>query len=184
MPAGGTPSGSSDVAWVLPDELRSTFSMRYGPVLAGPEAEDRIRSLGVFASCGDMVTRQAIDLGRLPLLGIVDYRTRRNEPVDPAAFEALAVRRTVRVRNPAGMLTERLRTAVRELIHAGGGLLVVEGEEDLGALALVEEMPAGATVIYGIPGAGVSFVTVDGATKQRVRELIGRLERRSVDLGA
>ncbi len=54
----------------------------------------------------------------------------------------------------------------------------------MAALALVEEMPVGATVIYGIPGAGVSFVTVDAATKQRVRELIGRLERRSVDLGA
>jgi uncharacterized protein (UPF0218 family) len=114
----------------------------------------------------------------------VDYRTRRSEPIDPAAFQVLAKRRSVRVRNPAGMLTERLRRAVREMIDAGGGLVVVDGEEDLGALALVEEMPAGATVIYGIPGAGVSFVTVDGTTKQRVRELIGRLERRSVDLGA
>jgi uncharacterized protein (UPF0218 family) len=184
MPPGGTPSVSSEIAWVLPDDLRSTFSMRYGPVLSGPEAEDRIRSLGVFASCGDMVTRQALDLGRLPVLGIVDYRTRRSEPVDPAGFEPLARRRLVRVRNPAGMLTERLRVAVREMLTAGGGLLVVDGEEDLGALALVEEMPAGATVIYGIPGAGVSFVTVDGTTKERVRELIGRLERRSVDLGA
>jgi GTP-dependent dephospho-CoA kinase len=184
MPAAGTPSVSSDVAWVLSDELRATFSMRYGPVLAGPEAEDRIRSLGDFASCGDMVTRQAIELGRPPIVGIVDYKTQRHEPVDPAAFEVLARRRLIRVRNPAGMLTERLRTAVREVLAAGGGLVVVDGEEDLGALALVEEMPAGATVIYGIPGAGVSFVTVDGATKQRVRELIGRLERRSVDLGA
>lgn len=184
MPAGGTPSVSSDVAWVLPEALRATFSMRYGPVLSGPEADDRVRSLGVFASCGDMVTRQAIGLGRLPLLGIVDYKTQRNDPVDPAAFQPLATRRVVRVRNPPGMLTERLRTAVREMIAAGGGLVVVDGEEDLGALALVEEMPAGATVIYGIPGAGVSFVTVDTATKQRVRELIGRLERRSVDLGA
>ncbi len=175
---------SSETAWVLPEALRSTFSMRYGPVLAGPEADDRVRSLGVFATCGDMVTRQAIDLGRVPLVGIVDYKTRRSEPVDPEAFRPLAARRLVRVRNPAGMLTQGLRTAVHEIISAGGGLVVVDGEEDLGALSLVEEMPTGATVIYGIPGAGVSFVTVDGTTKQRVRELIGRLERRSVDLGA
>ncbi len=184
MPAGGTPSVSSDVAWVLPEALRSTFSMRYGPVLSGAQAEDRVRSLGLFASCGDMVTRQALELGRIPLVGVVDYKTRRNEPVDPAAFEALAKRRLVRVRNPPGMLTQELRTAVRDMVGGGGGLVVVDGEEDMAALALVEEMPVGATVIYGIPGAGVSFVTVDAATKQRVRELIGRLERRSVDLGA
>ena len=184
MPAGGTPSASSEIAWVLPDDLRATFSMRYGPVLAGSEADDRIRSLGVFASCGDLVTRQSIELGRVPMVGVVDYKTRRNEPVDPAVFRPLAHQRLVKVRNPAGMLTERLRVAVREIIEAGGGLVEVDGEEDLGALSLVEEMPAGATVIYGIPGAGVSFVTVDAAAKERVGELIGRLERRSVDLGA
>ncbi|MCI4329206.1 MAG: GTP-dependent dephospho-CoA kinase family protein, partial [Thermoplasmata archaeon] len=112
------------------------------------------------------------------------YKTRRSEPVDPESFRALGDRRTLRVRNPAGMLTEQLREAVRTLVREGGGLLVVDGEEDLGALALVESMPAGATVIYGIPGAGASLVTVDAVTQERVRQLIAQMELRSVDLGA
>lgn len=184
MRAGGTPSASSEIAWVVPESLRATLALRYGPVLAGAEAESRLRSLDVFASCGDRVTADAIRLGRLPLVGIVDGKTQRDEPINLEVFRPLAARRERHVRNPAGMLTQRLRWLVRELVGSGGGLLVVDGEEDLAALSLVEEMPAGATVIYGIPGAGVSFVTVDASTKERVGELIGRLERRSVDLGA
>ena len=185
MRADGTPSGSSEpTAWVIPDSRRALFAQRYGPVYAGEEAERRIRELAVFASCGDIVTATAIRLGRLPLVGIVDFKTQRNEPVDPAGFAALAARRRRSVRNPAGMLTAALRSAVRTLISEGGGLLEVDGEEDLGSLALVESMPAGATVIYGIPGAGVSFVTVDAATRDHVQELIALMEPRSVDLGA
>jgi GTP-dependent dephospho-CoA kinase len=184
MPPAGTPSASSkDRAWVVPEALRATFAERYGPVYKGVEAEQRLKALGVFGSCGDLVTAQAIALGHLPLVGIVDYKTRRNEPVPRNAFVALAARRRVAVKNPSGMLTERLRRAVKEMIHAGGGLIEVDGEEDLGALALVESLPLGATVIYGIPGAGVSFVTVDAVAQDNVRRLIGTMELRRLDLG-
>ncbi len=184
MPAAATRSGSSEErVWVVPAALRPTFAERYGPVHAGEEADRRIQSLGVFGACGDRVTALAIALGRPPLIGIVDLKTRRNEPIDVAAFRPLAARRHVKVRNPAGMLTERLRRAVREMIDQGGGLVEVDGEEDLGALALVESLPLGATVIYGIPGEGVSFVAVDAVSKDHVRQLIGQMELRRLDLG-
>ena len=176
-------ASSDDDVWVVPDSLRPDLARRYGEVLAGDAADRRLRSLAVFGACGDRVTARSIELDHLPLIGIVDFRTQRSEPIDPAQFEPLARRRRLRVRNPAGMLTERLRRAVRELVAGGGGLIEVDGEEDLGSLALVESLPAGATVIYGIPGAGVSFVRVDADAKERVRRLIERMERRKVDLG-
>ena len=179
-----TPSGSSDEpVWVVPPSLRPALAERYGPVLRGREAEERIRGLGLFGACGDRVTATALALGHPPLVGIVDLKTQRNEPIDPASFAALAARRRVRVVNPAGMLTDRLRRAVRELVGSGGGLIEVVGEEDLGSLALVESLPAGATVIYGIPGAGVSFVTVDAAAKDHVQALIAKMELRRISLG-
>ena len=184
MPPVGTRSGSSDEpVWLVPPALRPRLGEVYGPIRTGTEAESAIRGLGLFASCGDRVTETAIRSGHLPLLGIVDYTTLRHDPIDRAAFRPLAERRTVRVRNPAGMLTGRLRDTVREMIAAGGGLIEVDGEEDLGSLALVESLPAGATVIYGIPGAGVSFVTVDAEAKLRVRELIEAMEFTRLDLG-
>jgi len=184
MPRAGTRSASSESrVWVVPDSLRATLAERYGPVYAGVEADRRIAALGVFGSCGDRVTARALELDHPPLVGIVDYKTQRKERISPEAFRSLATRRTVRVRNPAGTLTEALRTAVKELVRDGGGLLVVDGEEDLGSLALVESLPAGATVIYGIPGAGVSFVRVDAVSKEHVRHLIAQMELRRVARG-
>ena len=184
MPRAGTRSASSEErAWAVPESLRATLAERYGPVFTGAEADRRLLTLRTFATCGDRVTARALELDHPPLVGIVDYKTRRNEPVDPTAFRPLAERRLVRVRNPPGLLTERLRVAVRDLVASGGGLIEVDGEEDLGSLALVESLPAGATVIYGIPGAGVSFVRVDAMAKEHVRQLIARMELRRIDHG-
>lgn len=184
MPRAGTRSASSDGrVWAVPEALRPTLAERYGPVYAGVEADRRIVALGVFGSCGDMVTARALALGHPPLIGIVDYKTRRGEPVGRETFGPLAQRRCERVRNPAGLLTEALRQAVRRTIESGGGLVEVEGEEDLGSLALVESLPPGATVIYGIPGEGVSFVRVDAVSKAHVRDLIAQMELRRVPLG-
>jgi hypothetical protein len=184
MPRAGTRSASSDErVWAVPESLRPTLAERYGPVYSGEEADRRIRALGTFASCGDRVTARALELGHPPLIGIVDYKTQRHEPVAPGSFRSLAARRLLRVKNPAGLLTERLRTAVKTLVRDGGGLIEVEGEEDLGSLALIESLPAGATVIYGIPGEGVSFVRVDAVSKEHVRNLIGLMELRRIDLG-
>jgi GTP-dependent dephospho-CoA kinase len=184
MPRAGTRSASSDErVWAVPESLRATLAERYGPVYSGEQADRRIRALGVFASCGDRVTARAIELDHPPLVGIVDYKTQRHEPVARDLFRSLAARRVVRVKNPAGVLTGRLRSAVKALVRDGGGLLEVDGEEDLGALALIESLPAGATVIYGIPGEGVSFVRVDAVAKEHVRHLIGLMELRRIDLG-
>ena len=184
MPRAGTRSASSNErAWAIPESLRPTLGQKYGPVYSGEEADRRIRALGIFATCGDRVTARAIELDHLPLVGIVDFKTRRSEAIDPAVFRPLARKRRLRVKNPAGLLTERLRQAVRTLVAGGGGLLEVDGEEDLGSLALIEALPAGATVIYGIPGEGVSFVRVDALTKEHVRHVIGQMELRRVDLG-
>ncbi len=184
MPPAGTRSASSDGrAWAVPDSLRPTLAERYGPVFAGAEADRRLTALGTFGACGDRVTARAIELDHLPLLGIVDFKTQRNEPIDPQVFRPLAARGRRRVRNPPGLLTEALRVAVREMVANGGGLLEVDGEEDLGSLALVESLPAGATVIYGIPGEGVSFVRVDAVAKEHVRHLIAQMEVRRIPDG-
>jgi GTP-dependent dephospho-CoA kinase len=172
MPADDTPSGSSEPGlWILPDSLRPAFQRPYGPVYQGGEFTERLRTLSVFATCGDRVTADALALGVYPIVGIVDYKTQRRDPVDPSAFAGLALRRRVAVKNPPGTISSGLRWAVRDLLHAGGGLVEVEGEEDLGVMVLVEFLPLGATVLYGVPGVGVCFLSVDLAAKSRVQEL-------------
>ena len=184
MPRADTRSASSEpTAWAVPASLRASLAQKYGPVFSGVAADQHLLALGRFATCGDRVTERALQLGHPPLIGIVDFKTQRDEAIDPDAFRSLAAVRSVRVRNPPGLLTEALRRAVRELLAAGGGLIEVDGEEDLGSLALVESLPAGATVIYGIPGEGVSFVRVDAVAKEHVRQLIAQMEPRRLSRG-
>ncbi len=184
MPRDATRSASSEPnAWVVPAALRGELAARYGPVRTGPDADRALTELADFATCGDRVTRDAIRLGHLPRLGIVDFVTQRREPIDAEGFAPLAARGGVRIPNPAGTLTDALVRAIRERWAGGGGLIVVEGEEDLASLALVRELPLGATVIYGIPGEGASFVRVDGRAKAHVQQLLDRMERRRIDLG-
>jgi len=184
MPRAGTRSASSrPTRRSVPRALRATLAERYGPVYSGREADRHLLALKLFATCGDRVTQRAVELEHLPLVGIVDYKTRRNEPIPRGTFRALADRRTIRVKNPPGVLTESLRRAVRKLIASGGGLIEVDGEEDLGALALVESLPAGATVIYGIPGEGASFVRVDAVAQDNVRHLLAQMKPRKIHRG-
>lgn len=184
MPPGSTPSASSEeTAWAVPESLRPDLSRGYAPVYSGAEADRQVLALGDFSTCGDVVTANALRVGKVPFIGIIDHVTRRDRPVDAALLAPLAARGRRCVRNPAGLLTQRLRDTVREMVHSGGGLLEVEGEEDLASLALVESLPSGATVIYGIPGEGASFVRVDASSKENVRKLIDRMELRKVRLG-
>jgi uncharacterized protein (UPF0218 family) len=184
MTRAGTRSASSNGrVWIVPDALRPTLAEKYGPVYAGEEADRRIAALRVFGACGDRVVGRALELGHPPLVGIVDYKTRRGEPIPRDSYRALGAVRTLRVVNPAGRLTEALRSAVRDLVARGGGLLEVDGEEDLGALALVESLPVGATVIYGIPAEGVSFVLVDDVAKAHVHNLVAQMELRRTGNG-
>ena len=103
MPRAGTRSASSEQrAWAVPESLRATLAERYGPVYAGADADRRLLALGTFGACGDRVTARAIELAHPPFVGIVDYKTRRNEAVDPAAFRSLARSSTCPRQEPAG----------------------------------------------------------------------------------
>ncbi|MEM0128965.1 MAG: DUF359 domain-containing protein [Thermoplasmata archaeon] len=185
MPRDATRSASSDPtnAWVVPDRLRPALAERYGPVYSGAEAEAAFRSVGRFATCGDRVTADALRFGRVPQIAVVDFATRRRRRPFEDRFGPLARRRRFSVRNPPGTLTDALVAAIRPLWRGEGGWIVVEGEEDLGSLALVWTAPLGATVIYGIPGEGASFVRVDRRAKTSVAALLDRMERRQIDRG-
>jgi uncharacterized protein (UPF0218 family) len=126
MPRAGTRSASSDeTAWAVPQSLRASLAKKYGPVYSGAPADRRIRKLEQFGACGDRVTERSLQLDCPPLIGIVDYKTQRNESIPRDTFHRLAAVRVVQVRNPPGLLTESLRKAVRDLVHSGGGLIEV-----------------------------------------------------------
>ena len=166
----------SDAVLELPTALRSELKDPLGPVYADAEALLADATPPVVA-VGDVVTYHLIGAGHTPAVAFVDERTKR-EAVDPEIRDGIAgFDREVRVDNPPATVTRSLLSALREGLGAGGTTLVrVDGEEDLAALPAVLAVPEGASVVYGQPDEGMVLVTADGATRERVRSLVERMD--------
>lgn len=154
-----------------------------GPVLETDAARSRLSKGGLFVACGDVVSVNAVKWGLPPFAAVVDGHTLRERTTELTDLGALASRRELWARNPPGQVTAELQSAVHDLVSGGGGLLVVDGEEDLAVLPLVLELPTGSTVIYGQPGAGVCFLAVDDTAKERVRTILEGMEARPASHG-
>ncbi len=154
-----------------------------GPVLGTEEAKARLAHEGLFVACGDVVSVNAVRWGLPPFAAIVDGHTLRERTTEVAELGPLATRRELWAHNPPGQVTAELTRAIHDLVAGGGGLLLVEGEEDLAVLPLVLELPIGSTVIYGQPGAGVCFLAVDNAVKEHVRTILEGMEARPTSHG-
>jgi hypothetical protein len=105
-------------------------------------------------------------MGLKPDVVVIDFKIVRKPAADRfkqtvEAFEAT----TIKVKNPAGVITQELR----EALEAGNPPLkiIVDGEEDLATIPAVLSAPLGSVVAYGQPGEGLVLIEV---TEQKRRE--------------
>ena len=158
--------------------LRTELKDPFGPVSTDTAAV--LDGAGEpLVTVGDIVTYHALEAGHTPDLAFVDERTERaavddriSEGIEDDRFD-----RVLSIENPPGTLTAALLSALTDGLATDERTLVrVDGEEDLAALPAIAAAPAGASVLYGQPGEGVVHVTVDSDTRERVVELLGRMD--------
>jgi uncharacterized protein (UPF0218 family) len=166
----------SDAVLELPSDLRHELKDPLGRIYTDTAALLADAGDPIIA-VGDMVTYHLIEAGRTPDLALVDERTKRSA-VDADVSAAIGgFDRTRSVDNPAATLTAALLDALRDGIDADGTtLLDVEGEEDLATLPVVLAAPAGASVVYGQPDEGMVLVDCDATARDRVRDLLERMD--------
>lgn len=195
MPAAPTGDVRPRQAYLLPDALRRELAAPFGPVLDTEALRGALAESDALVAVGDVVSLTLKQLGLTPRLFVCDYQTQRGRTAGPpahasaassAAFDAARFeaelgawgRIAFRVRNPAGQVTREAWDAIRLGLEADPAdcpvRIVVEGEEDLLGLPCFLEAPAGAKVLYGMPGQGVVVVPVDARLQERVRALLGR----------
>jgi uncharacterized protein (UPF0218 family) len=162
----------------LGESLRPELKEPFGPVETDTAAV--LAAAGrPLVTVGDIVTDHVLEAGGTPDVAFVDERTQRaavdeeiREAIDGDRFE-----RELTVENPPATLTAALMTALREALDTGESTLVrVDGEEDLAALPAIAAVPDGASVLYGQPEEGVVHVHVDGETRERVLDLLSRMD--------
>lgn len=150
------------------------------PLLASPPPGARLLAepwrlrYSCMASVGDVVTEDLVAHGVRPLVAVIDCATMRRS-LGGCRVEGLGP--VLRARNPAGTVTREAVEALADALGRGGGVVVVEGEEDLLALPLIMLLPLGCAVVYGLPGVAAAAVPVTPRLKAYVQLVLERMER-------
>ncbi|HWQ16378.1 MAG TPA: DUF359 domain-containing protein [Sulfolobales archaeon] len=160
-----------DKIYQVPERLRGTLSRGYGIVIEGSDrVEVARRILGLVVgkrvwSVGDIVTRSLIDVGFLPDVAVIDRATLREQYIESGEIEDLyRARGTVlEITNPRGHISSEAIYIVKDIAGRFGGkfLLVVRGEEDMLSLIIAGVAGYGDSLLYGVPGRGVSVIIID-----------------------
>ena len=166
----------------LPEELRTRLAAPLGTVYSaedakGPDFGRLVRSAPMTITVGDRVTDTLGAMGRTPDVQVVDGVERRVARAVPSVPYA----RLIRVRNPAGTLTEGAIAGMRKAFLGKKPVRVqVEGEEDLMAMLAIAMAPVSAIVFYGQPGVGVVAVRADAIAKSRNRVILAQMGIRGI----
>lgn len=161
----------------LPAAMRAEMREPLGRLVDAHTFRQEASSTERLVTVGDYCTSAALDADARPKVAVVDLQVERQEA--PGIMERPYAREAARisVENPAGHLAPDVWEALQRAYAADGPVLLhVEGEEDLLALPAIALAPDGYTVAYGLPGEGVVVVAVDEAARDRVEEVLSRME--------
>jgi len=158
---------------VLPETSRKEFKEPIGEELY----EDGLGSFGtenVLITVGDVVSLTFRKNGIRPFLSIYDGMTERRGMTEFAIL--VENEEKDEVSNPAGMITRELVESIRRRIEGSGGLIKVDGEEDLALLPAILLAPIGSDIVYGWPGKCMMRITTDEGIKARIEQLMFKME--------
>jgi len=158
---------------VLPVKDRQLFKEPIGTELYDSDLET-FHAQTLLITVGDVVSLTFRNHGITPFLSVYDGMTERREMTEFARLVEDEERKEVI--NPAGKITRELAETIRGSIEGSGGLIRVDGEEDLALLPVIHYAPIGADVVYGWPGRCMMRITTDEGIKTKIEQLLFRME--------
>lgn len=153
---------------VIPPEIRAKLKKPLGRLATGYGSLARLARTHRIISVGDVCTLGLLNAGIRPHLAIFDHLFMRHG-IDRGMLEALAqnFKNPARYKNPPGTLSEGIIADAGMLIEKGGAVLI-DGEEDLTALAFIMAAKEGDIIVYGQPNEGLVVVRPKKALKKKI----------------
>ena len=149
----------------LPEEHRKLFKEPFGTLFKNIEELLPLLAGKKVYAVGDVVTHNLRKSGVVPAVAVVDGFTMRS----PCKRLPDISGNCIRVRNPAGTITDELLHALDTAVANAPSTILVEGEEDLAAIPMVIAAPTGSVVLYGQPSEGVVLRTVTPEAQDTAR---------------
>ncbi len=152
----------------LPSECRGLLKEPFGSL--HPDFSEIIPYLNhrVFCTVGDVVTQNAFLHGLTPDISVIDGFTKRLDAISLPNFSGTILK----VKNPAGCISEELTAALSRAYSLRPALVLVDGEEDLGVLPLIEILENSAVILYGQPDEGVVFCEITQNLREKAAEIL------------
>ena len=158
---------------VLPQKDRQVFKEQLGTELYDGDLEE-YQAQTTLITVGDVVSLTFRKHGIKPFLSIYDGMTERREMTEFAILVEDEEKKEVV--NPAGMITKELVESIRSSIEGSGGLIKVDGEEDLALMPVILLAPLGTDIIYGWPGKCMMRITTDESIKSKIEQMLFKME--------
>ena len=149
----------------LPEEHRKLFKEPFGTLFRNIEEILPLLAEKKVYAVGDVVTHNLRKNGIVPAVAVVDGFTMRS----PCKRLPDTSGNCIRVKNPAGTLTDELLRALDTAVANSPSTVFVDGEEDLAAIPMVIAAPLGSVVLYGQPHEGVVLRTVTPEAQETAR---------------
>jgi GTP-dependent dephospho-CoA kinase len=155
---------------IIPPSVKEQLRKPLGALHTDFREIKRLSRTHKIISVGDVCTLALLAMGIPPHLAVFDHLYMRRT-LDPGMVRILDLQfpRQKRYKNPAGTLSERLLRDAPMLIEEGGGVLI-EGEEDLTAMAFIRSAGKDCIVVYGQPKAGMVIVRPDERIKKKIEK--------------
>jgi len=171
----------SAVKYRLPLALRDALKEPIGLFVDEEGFLSYVHDHPLVVTVGDQVTDTLLFHGLFPCCCIIDYQVKRKrdglEMKDRLSHFGSKI---LKVENPAGVITEDLWDMIKLMFESFNTQetvrIEVEGEEDLAALPAILFAPENVTIIYGLPDKGVVLVPSTDENKDKVRDMLERME--------
>ncbi len=132
-------------------------------------------------SIGDATTYTLISFDITPDLSIIDGKERRSKNnikrciIDDNYNQCRVIK--FRCRNRAGTISRDALSVLHDALRISEPVrIIVEGEEDMLALAIFAIVPDDSLVLYGQPLEGMVIVKIDNKVREKAKDLMSRVE--------
>jgi GTP-dependent dephospho-CoA kinase len=168
----------------LKDEHVNILKKPFGELIKQEEiSKQKINSLvkdsKVLITVGDATTEKIISFGLTPDLSIIDCVERRIRRTESKILELKTFFLTTtkfkqyQCKNPKGTITKEAYITIKKILMKGEqAIIVIDGEEDMLALAVFALAPLDSVVFYGQPLEGVVSVKINAKIKNKSRHLL------------
>jgi uncharacterized protein (UPF0218 family) len=171
----------------LKDEHVNILKKPFGELIKQEEiSKQKINSLvkdsKVLITVGDATTEKIISFGLTPDLSIIDCVERRIRRTESKILELKTFFLTTtkfkqyQCKNPKGTITKEAYITIKKILMKGEqAIIVIDGEEDMLALAVFALAPLDSVVFYGQPLEGVVSVKINAKIKNKSRHLLDNI---------